>query len=116
MQKTLILKLLPSEAASDLVIKEYIAQAEAVKMADISGFTILKHSIDARGKQARVNLSLKAFISEPFQKRELMYFDFRDVGNVEKRVIIIGAGPAGLFAALQLIEKGIKPVILERGK
>jgi uncharacterized FAD-dependent dehydrogenase len=116
MQKTLILKLLPSEAASELVIKKYIAQTEAVKAADVSGFTILKHSVDARGKQAWINLSLKAFINEPLQKRELMQFDFQNVGNKEKQVIIIGAGPAGLFAALQLIEMGIKPVILERGK
>jgi uncharacterized FAD-dependent dehydrogenase len=116
MQKRLILKLLPSEATNDSIIKKYIAQAEAVKTADISGFTILKHSIDARGKQAWINLSLKAYINEPFQKRELMQFDFQNVGNAEKKVVIIGAGPAGLFAALQLIEMGIRPVILERGK
>jgi uncharacterized FAD-dependent dehydrogenase len=116
MQKTLILKLLPSEATNESIIKKYIAQAEAVKTADVSGFTILKHSIDARGKQAWINLSLKAYINEPFQKRELMQFDFKNVGNAEKQVVIIGAGPAGLFAALQLIEMGIKPVIIERGK
>lgn len=116
MQNILTLKLLPSEAASDTLIKQYIAQAEAVKMAVISGFTILKHSIDARGKQPWVSLSLKAYINEPFRQRDLLQFDFKDVKNAGKRVIIIGAGPAGLFAALQLIEKGIKPVILERGK
>ncbi|HMK26178.1 MAG TPA: NAD(P)/FAD-dependent oxidoreductase [Chitinophagaceae bacterium] len=116
MQKIISLKLLPSEAGSLVHIKQYIAKAEAVSVSAVSGFTILKHSIDARGRQPWINLSLKAFINEPFQPRELLPFDFRDVRNSFTRVIIIGAGPAGLFAALQLIEKGIKPIILERGK
>ncbi len=116
MQKTISLKLLPSEAANETLVKEYIAQAEAVTISAVSGFTILKHSIDARGRQAWINLSLKAYINEPFEPRKLLQFNFRDVTNATKQVIIIGAGPAGLFAALQLIEKGIKPIILERGK
>lgn len=116
MQKTISLKLLPSEAANETLLKQYIAEAEAVSISAVSGFTILKQSIDARGRQPRINLSLKVFINEPFQPRELLSFDFKDVKNAGNRVIIIGAGPAGLFAALQLIEKGIKPIILERGK
>ena len=116
MQKIISLKLLPSEAGSPILIKQYLAKAEAVSVSAVSGFTIFKHSIDARGRQPWINLSLKAFINEPFQPRELLPFDFRDVKNSFIRVIIIGAGPAGLFAALQLIEKGIKPIILERGK
>jgi uncharacterized FAD-dependent dehydrogenase len=116
MQKNLSLRLLPSEAANQEVLRKYLAEAVAVKVSAVSGFTILKQSIDARGRQPRINLSLKAFINEPYQPRELLTFDFRDVKNAVNRVIIIGSGPAGLFAALQLIEKGIKPVILERGK
>lgn len=116
MQKTISLKLLPSEASNETIVKKYIAQAEAVKLSAVSGYTILKHSIDARGRQAWINLSVKAFINEPFQSREVIPFYFKDVKNASNRVIIIGAGPAGLFAALQLIEKGIKPIILERGK
>ena len=116
MQKSLTLKLLPSEAASDQIIKEYIAHAEAVKPSSVSGFNILKQSVDARGKQTWVNISLQAFIDEPWQRRQLIHFDFPDVNKANHKVIIIGAGPCGLFAALQLIEKGIKPIILERGK
>lgn len=116
MQKNISLKLLPSEAASEEHIKNYIAKAAAVPLSAISGFTIQKQSIDARGKQPRINVSLTVFIHEPFRQRELMKFDFKEVKNAGKRVIIIGAGPAGLFAALSLIEKGIKPVLLERGK
>jgi uncharacterized protein len=116
MQKTISLKLLPSEAANETLVKEYIAQAAAVNISAVSGFTILKQSIDARGRQAWVNLSLKAYINEPFEPRELLQFYFQEVANAAHRVIIVGAGPTGLFAALQLIEKGIKPIILERGK
>lgn len=116
MQKIIQLKLLPSEAVSEQHIKNYIAQAEAVKSASVSGFLILKQSIDARSRQVWINLSVKAFINEPFQQRESMPFHFRDVQNARYSAIIIGAGPAGLFAALQLIEKEIKPIILERGK
>lgn len=116
MQKTLVFKLLPSEAASDAVVKNYIAASESVPVASVTGYHTLKRSIDARGKQAWVNLSVKAFINEPRQTRELMHFGFRDVQKAVRKVIIIGAGPAGLFAALKLIEAGIRPILLERGK
>ena len=116
MQKIISLKLLPSEAGNETVVKNYIAKTESVKVSAVSGYIILKHSIDARGRQPWINLSLKAFINEPFQSRELLAFDFKDVKKAPLKVIIIGAGPAGLFAALQLIEKGIKPILLERGK
>jgi len=116
MQKTISLKLLPTEAANEMLIKQYLAKSEGVKVSAISGYTILKHSIDARGRQPWINLSLKTFINEPFRERELLSFHFQDVSKADNSVIIIGAGPAGLFAALQLIEKGIKPIILERGK
>jgi uncharacterized FAD-dependent dehydrogenase len=116
MQKILALKLLPSEAADEIAIKKYIAAAEGRELNSIPGFIILKRSIDARGKQPWINLSVQAFINEPFQKRSLLSFDFRDVTLSQKQIVIIGAGPAGLFAALRFLEAGIKPVILERGK
>lgn len=116
MQHPLSLRLLPQEAASDTAIKNYIAAAAAVKPAAVTGFHILKSSIDARGKQAWINLSLLAFIDEPFHERELIPFSFKDVSNASHKVIIVGAGPAGLFAALKLIEDGIQPILLERGK
>lgn len=116
MQKVISLKLLPSEADNDQLIKQYIAQAEGLKPADISGYNILKRSIDARRKQIWINLSIQSFIKEPYKQRELTPFFFKDIHLAQKKVIIVGAGPAGLFAALKLIESGIKPIILERGK
>lgn len=116
MQKQFSLRLLPHEAADEQAVKQYIAANEAVPVSAINGYTILKRSIDARGRQAWINLTVQTFIHEPFQQRESMSFSFKDVHAATKKVIIIGAGPAGLFAALKLIEAGIKPILLERGK
>ena len=116
MQKSITLKLLPSEAVNEQSVKQYIAKSEGVNTADVSGYTILKRSIDARGKQAWINLTIQSFIKEPYKQRDLLSFKFNDVSHAEKKVIVVGAGPAGLFAALKLIELGIKPIILERGK
>jgi uncharacterized protein len=116
MQKKISLKLLPTEADDEAVIKKLIASATGEKESSISGFHIYKKSIDARARKIWMNITLNAFIDEPFQRREIHSFNFKNVTSASKRVIIIGAGPAGLFAALQLLELGIKPIILERGK
>ncbi len=116
MQQNVSLRLLPSEAEDNNALKQYIARSAGKNATDITGFYILKKSIDARGKQPWINLSLKAFINEPFTGRIPEDILFKDVHHSKYTVLIVGAGPAGLFAALKLIELGIKPVILERGK
>ena len=116
MQKVLSVKLLPTEAFDENKIKTKIAASIGVNASAITGYLINKRSIDARSKQVYYIVSLTAFINEPFIHREKQNFSFKDVSKSSKSVIIIGAGPAGLFAALQFIENGIKPIILERGK
>jgi hypothetical protein len=115
-QQTLQIKLLPSEAASDSIVREYIARATGRREDEITGFNLLKRSLDARGRQPHVLLTVRVFIGEAFQEIEPERIPFPDVSRADKQVIIVGAGPAGLFAALRLIEKGIRPVLLERGK
>jgi len=116
MQQKITLRLTPEAAASDLIIQQKIAQQLSLKPSAVTGFIPSKKSIDARGKQILVNLSLTAFINEPFHQKETPPFFYRDVHQAKQSVIIIGAGPAGLFAALRLIEAGIKPIVFERGK
>lgn len=115
MQKKLSLKLKPAEAANETLIRQFIARLEGLSPDAISGYQLLKRSIDARGKQVYVQLTVNAFINEPFRESTFEPLLPINVSKAPHAVIIVGAGPAGLFAALQLIERGIKPIILERG-
>ena len=117
MHQKISLKLTPSEAANSSIIQEYIAAHLSISTEKISGFYKLKESIDARSRhQIWINLTLQVFIEEPFIERQINHVQLQQVNGSSKTVIIIGAGPAGLFAALKLLELGIKPIILERGK
>lgn len=116
MQQKITLKLLPADAANNETIKLKISQHLSTSLNAISGFQCIKKSLDARGRQVFVMLTLNVFINEPFLTPPQASFDFKEIINATKTTIIIGAGPTGLFAALKLIELGIKPVILERGK
>lgn len=110
------LRLLPSEAVNETIIRQRIAAGAGKKENSITGFIIQKKSIDARARTIWTNLTVTAFIDEPFHQREIKRIQYEDVTAAKTTVIIIGAGPAGLFAALKCIEQGIKPIILERGK
>jgi uncharacterized FAD-dependent dehydrogenase len=116
MQKNIILKLLPAEAADEQQVKNYIARSAGTPQSFVTGYYVTRQSIDARGRQPWINLSVTAYINEPFVQRPLIPFHFGNINKAGRQVIIIGAGPAGLFAALSLIEAGIKPILLERGK
>lgn len=116
MQQTIILKVRPSEASDYDSVKELAAQACNVPPERVTGYNIIKKSLDARGRQAWFQLTLQVFINEPFQPAQLVPLFLQEVHNAQKKVVVVGAGPAGLFAALRLIEAGIKPIVLERGK
>ena len=117
MQQEIALKLKPHEAFDDNIILEYISQHTGNPLHSITGFYPLKKSIDARSRQQIwINLTVKAFINEPFKNRTIDTVQFNQLKKNAKKVIVVGAGPAGIFAALKLIELGIKPIVIERGK
>jgi len=86
MQKDISLKLKPSEAADATIVKNYIAKASGIAEEKITGFYRLKESIDARSsKQVWINLSLKAYIDEPFIERPIQQINFQEVNKANKK-------------------------------
>jgi uncharacterized FAD-dependent dehydrogenase len=117
MQEKIQLRLKPAEAAQNSVVLQYIAQSLAKPIDAVSGYHILKQSIDARSRQqVWINLTVLAFINEPLDQRSSEQYHFPVLPNSAKEVVIVGAGPAGLFAALECILLGLRPIVLERGK
>jgi uncharacterized FAD-dependent dehydrogenase len=116
MIKTVSISVMPNEAADDTAIRRYIFEEAGLKKANrITGYTIQKRSIDARSRQPRVVMQLQVFVDEQVTAPPVFDPELNDVSHA-KSVVIIGAGPAGLFAALRLIALGVKPIIIERGK
>lgn len=113
MPRELELLLLPSQAFRDEDIREAIRQAMPVKPG--FAYRLLRRSVDARARQPRIQLKVAVYSSSEFPDDESSVFEARCVRNAPE-VHIIGAGPAGLFCALQCIVLGLKPVIFERGK
>jgi hypothetical protein len=116
MSKELLLQVAPEIAVNNQLLKEHIAKLERISSTEIQHITILKRSIDARQKSIKINLKVVLFFQgEAIIERTIELPDYKDVSKAQE-VIVVGAGPAGLFAALQLIELGLKPIVLERGK
>ena len=107
--------IVPPETAYDPVaLKQFVSQHARIKLPEIKAVVIKKRSIDARGRFVKVNLRIAVYVNE-IPKEEKAVYPAQNVSSAQE-VHIIGAGPAGLFAALQLIANGYKPVIFERGK
>ncbi|WDF59065.1 FAD-dependent oxidoreductase [Flavobacterium sp. KACC 22758] len=116
MPRELLLQVTPEIAANEILLKDYLSKQIKVSAQEIQHVSILKRSIDARQKAIKINLKVLIYLKgEPFQETKIELPIYKDVSSAQE-VIVVGAGPAGLFAALQLIELGLKPIVLERGK
>ena len=112
MTRELSLRILPQEAYNEQSIMAYLQQKEGIKAQAIR---VLKRSIDARQRTIYVNLNVRIYVNE--EPEELLYtpIEYHDVSD-RPEVVVVGAGPGGLFAALRLIELGLRPIVIERGK
>ncbi len=109
------LRVLPQQAASEQAIADYISQEKGIGRQSINHVRVLKRSIDARQRTIFVNLTVRVYQNEMPEDDQYVHTSYPDVSDGQQ-VIVVGAGPGGLFAALRLIELGCRPIVLERGK
>ena len=116
MIKEIQLRLDPRTAHFIDAVEEVVAKQEGIMRRRLSGVRIIKRSIDARKERVMVNLKVRAYIDEPMKADYLVPPIVYHRVKGDRQAIVVGAGPGGLFAALRLIELGVKPIVLERGK
>lgn len=109
------IRVVPEVAAQEDRLKAYLAEEYGFDVRTINGVRILKRSIDARQRQIYVNLKVRVYVNEQPHDDEYQHTEYPNVEG-KPQVIVVGAGPGGLFAALRLIELGLRPIVLERGK
>lgn len=109
------LRVVPQTAANEQSLKEYIAQEKGLDVRTMTHLRVLRRSIDARQRTIFVNLKVRIYINEMPEDDAYQHTDYPDVSEGQQ-VIVVGAGPGGLFASLKLIELGLRPIVLERGK
>lgn len=109
------LRLTPEQAATDENLRESLVRETGLDARRISGVRVVRRSIDARQRQVVVNVTARVWLDEEMPATA---FEPIEYPSVEGRpaVIVVGAGPGGLFAALRLIELGLRPIVVERGK
>ena len=109
------IRVVPEVAAQEDRLKDWLADEYGFDARTIFGVRILKRSIDARQRQIYVNLKVRVYVNEQPHDDEYIRTVYPNVEG-KPQVIVVGAGPGGLFAALRLIELGLRPIVLERGK
>lgn len=109
------IRVLPEQAASEQAVKEFLVADKGLDARSVTHVRVLKRSIDARQKRVMVNLKVRVYIGEQPEDDEYVRTEYRNVEGCPQAVVV-GAGPGGLFAALRLIELGVRPVVVERGK
>lgn len=115
MIKEISIRILPQQAATENGIKDFLGREYALNKNEIQAVRILKRSIDARKRQVFINLTVRIYINEQPQDDLFTPISYGDVSD-RQPAVVVGAGPAGLFAALRLIELGMRPIVLERGQ
>ena len=115
MHKTIQLRVTPDLAADPARLRLHVAREEAIDARTINALLVRRRSIDARQRTIYVNLSLDLYVNEEPPQPDFSDLSYGDVSG-RPRVIVVGAGPGGLFAALRLVELGLRPVVVERGK
>ena len=115
MIQELNLRVLPEVAANEDKLRAWVAREVGFEVSAIEVVRVLRRSIDARQRVIQVNLKVRAYIHELPSDPEFVKVEYGDVHN-GKTVVVVGAGPGGLFAALRLIELGMRPIVVERGK
>ena len=116
MPRELLIQVSPEMANNEQMLYQYVSKLVHTSVSDLQKIVILKRSIDARQKAIKFNLKLNIYFKdEVFTESKIELPNYPNVTN-KQEVIVVGAGPAGLFAALQLIELGLKPIVIERGK
>ena len=115
MIQELQLRVLPEVAADSDQLRRYLANEKGLAFSALKGVRVLKRSIDARQRTIYVNLKVRLYVNELPADDAFVRTNYNDVSEGQQ-VIVVGAGPGGLFAALRLIELGLRPIVLERGK
>jgi len=115
MHQELQLTLSPMLGYDANLLKEYVRKELQLSETDQLHIIPLRRSLDARSRSVKVNLKIAVYVNEEIPKSQIQIPEYKNVAHAQE-VIIVGAGPAGLFAALRLLELGLKPIVLERGK
>jgi uncharacterized protein len=116
MTQDIDLRVTPEQAAHERDIRRVLVNEHGVDPDALRGLRVIRRSIDARQRNIQINLRVRVWLDEEPEKRLFPEWTYPDVSKSLKTAVVVGAGPGGLFAALRLIELGIRPIVVERGK